>query len=191
MVSEIKDKSALRTPLWRMLTTNRMGIVSTIKYRKLTFVIAPTEKITAHRMPRTRASVVEDVGFVASYGISSIAANAFQAKRESATNAAAQKCASPPAGYGPRAANTHTLAIARYSGFNPIRSSKNRQQATKNAVNAVSVIKHFPAASHDANGPHGRPNNVMTGGRKLTIAVRMSCAFPDQKALLTATDLHR
>src|SRR5580704_1547264 len=145
--------------------------MSATKYKKLTFVIAPTEKIIPHRRPRSKPSRVEEAWVLASYGINRMAAKAFQAKRESAMNPVAERCASAPVGYGPRAANTHTLAIARYSGRNPIRSRKNRQQATKNPVNAVSVMKPFPAASQDANGPQGRPNNVMTGGRILSIAL--------------------
>jgi hypothetical protein len=142
-------------------------------------------------MPRTSAPVVEEVVVDASYGIKSTAAKAVQAKRESAMNAVASECKGDPAGYGPSAANTQTAAITRYSGCNPMRRSKNKQQATDSAVNAARVMKHLPAAFHDVNGPQGRPKNVMKGGRTLTIATRISCPFPDQKALLSAIDLHR
>jgi hypothetical protein len=121
----------------------------------------------------------------------SVAAKAVQANKLSAMKPVAEKCASESAWYGPRAASAQALPITRYRGFNPIRSNKNKQQATKSALNTVRVIKHFPTASHDANGPQGKPNNVMTGGRILTIAVRISCEFEDQKALLTVMDLHR
>jgi len=59
-------------------------------------------------------------------------------------------------------------------------------------VSMVNVRKHFPAASHEVNGPQGIPNNVKIGGRGLLrISATSSCLFPDQTALLTVIDLIR
>jgi hypothetical protein len=62
-------------------------------------------------------------------------------------------------------------------------------KAAKNDMTAVSVIKHLPASFQDANGPQGKPNNVIAGGRMLTIAARSPCPFPVQKARLASIAL--
>jgi len=105
-------------------------------------------------------------------------------------NAVASQCALAPGGYGPIEATTQTLAATRKNGFTPMRSSRYRHKAAKSDITAASVIKHLLAASQDANGPQGKPNNAIAGGRLPTIAPS-PCTFPDQKAWLTFIDPSR
>src|SRR5215469_897054 len=92
---------------------------------------------------------------------------------------------------GPSEASTHTLAATRKNGLTPMRCSRYRHKATRSDITAPRVIKHLPAASQDVNGPHGKPNHVIAGGRMLTIAPPSPCILPDQKARLTAIALAR
>ena len=103
-----------------------------------------------------------------------IAARVTQAKKPSARNPTAATCvlyglfvddATDAFTPGAIDAARHTLEMTRKTGFTPMRSSKYRHEAANNDVSAASVTKHLPAASQDANGPQGRPNNVITGGR--------------------------
>jgi hypothetical protein len=77
---------------------NRTGTISTIKYKKFNFVIAPNESIAPHRMPRKTAPLIEGQGVLASYGMRSTAARAVQARRLSARNPVASACARAPGG---------------------------------------------------------------------------------------------
>ena len=77
---------------------NRIGTISTIKYKKFIFVIAPNESIDPHRMPRKTAPLIDGQGVLASYGMRSTAARAVHAKRLSARNAVASTCAVAPGG---------------------------------------------------------------------------------------------
>src|SRR5208283_5021071 len=92
-------------------------------------------------------------------------------------------------GVGPTEATAQTLATARKVGFTPMRNNKYKHNAAKSDIAAASVMKQFPAASQEVSGPHGRPINVMVGGRMLIIAAPIPCTFQDQKARLTATAL--
>ena len=77
---------------------NRVGTISTIKYKKFTFVITPNESIDPHRMPRMTALLIEGQCVLASYGMRSTAARAVHAKRLSARNDVAHQCALAYAG---------------------------------------------------------------------------------------------
>jgi len=77
---------------------NRIGTISTIKYKKFSFVIVPNERIAPHRMPRKTASLIVWEGALTSYGMRSTAARAVHARRLSARNPVAAACAVAPGG---------------------------------------------------------------------------------------------
>src|SRR5215469_4317108 len=133
-----------------------------------------------------------------------IVAKAIQAKSPSARNATAAarvlqsrlgpSCASDETaavGSGTSEAAKHKLAMIRKTGLIPMRKRRNKDNATKSEVSAARVIKHLPTSSQESKRPHGRPSNVITGGRRPTIPTPSKCAFPAQRPRLTAIDLHR
>lgn len=70
-----------------------------------------------------------------------------------------------------------------------MRKRRYKQIPANSAIIAASEIKHFPAASQEAIGPHGKPINVIMGGRTLTIALTIPRESQDQNARLSAIDL--